>query len=109
MQCIKYLTKVQQEVLTMKKLRLLLKMTMHINFVLLDGLKMQGWLEEPKMFGKYTYKLVIFERLCQKVSKLGANKSYGTLLKKANDLSVPVKHKFFKEVADRLNSFLVNV
>ena len=39
--------------------------------------------------------------------KPGANKSYDTLLKKASGLLVPVKLKFFREVADRLNSFLV--
>ena len=68
MQCIKYLMKVQQEELTMKKLRLLLKVTMRFNFVLIDRLKMQGWLRELRMFGKNTYKLLIFEKLCQKVS-----------------------------------------
>ena len=39
--------------------------------------------------------------------KAGSKKSYDTLLKKANDLLVPVKLKFFKEVADCLNSSLV--
>ena len=39
--------------------------------------------------------------------KPGTNKSYDTLLKRASDLLVPVKLKFFKEVADRLSSFLV--
>ena len=39
--------------------------------------------------------------------KPGSNKSYDTLLKKASDLLVPVKLKFFKEVAGCLNSFLV--
>ena len=101
--------KVQQEELAMKKLWLLLKMTMPFNFVLIDGLKTQGWLKELRMFGKNTYKLVIIGRLCQKVSKPGANKSYDTLLKKASDLSIPVKLKFLKEVVYRLNSFLVNI
>ena len=54
------MTKVQQEELTMKKLRLLLKVTMRFNFVLIDGLKMEGWLKEPRMFRKNTYKLLIF-------------------------------------------------
>ena len=38
--------------------------------------------------------------------KPGANTSYDTSLKKS-DLLVPVKLKFFKEVADCLNSLLV--
>ena len=45
---------VQQEELTMKKLRLLLKVTFRFNFVLIDGLKMQRWLKEPGIFGKNT-------------------------------------------------------
>ena len=31
-------------------------------------IEMQGWLKEPRMFWKYTYKLLIFGKLCQKVS-----------------------------------------
>ena len=37
----------------------------------------------------------------------GNSKSDDTLLKKANDLLVPVKLTFFQEVIDRLNYFLV--
>ena len=38
--------------------------------------------------------------------KPGANKSYDILLKKASGLLVPVKLRFFKEVADHENLFL---
>ena len=39
--------------------------------------------------------------------KPGANKIYDTLLKKASDLLLLVKLELFKEVVDRLNSFIV--
>ena len=51
---------------TMEKLRLLLKVSVRFTFVLIDGLKMQEWVKEPRIFRKNMYQLLIFGKLCQK-------------------------------------------